>query len=79
MKIYVALWLATSCPGGWLSGLIPNAVKPLICAQEQAFRLYDPARRKEAEAHVRATPGASLHACRGSECRRLSRWVQVFE
>ena len=28
---YVAAWLTWQCPGGILSGYVPNKLKPLIC------------------------------------------------
>lgn len=77
--IYVVAALAVNCPGGIFGRLIPRPLQPLLCETRREYTAYDPARRQEAEEHVRrAGPGATLEACRpGRGCQRLEEWTTI--
>ncbi len=77
MSSYLVLWIAFSCPGGLLSGLIPAAARPYSCAR--APRAEISPREHDAHRRVRELgPGARLLACKGIRCseRRVT-WEQV--
>ncbi len=81
MIAYAVVWTALACPGGWASGFIPPALKPIVCDSVRTFQLYDPARLKEAKVQIWTLgPGSELQACRGvDKCRTISKWVVKFE
>ena len=68
MTFYIAAALAWACPGGWLSGLIPAAARPLVCQAKPQIELLD--RLPAAEARIRVLgPGSRLLACHGFRCK----------
>lgn len=76
MKFLMVLWLGWSCPGGWLSGLVPAAARPVLCRPVAEYERFDPARRAQAHARVREQGGsARLFSCDAARCREVSvRW-----
>lgn len=76
MIYFLVTWIAWTCPGGILGGLVPAPVRPLACRAEPRFELYDPARRGRAQARVRELgPGAEMRRCRGLRCSdNLAQW-----
>ena len=79
MTWYLVLSIGLSCPGGLLSGLIPQAVRPFVCAREPREEIIP----READAHKRVRelgPGVQLRACKGLRCRNVPvTWSQVAE
>lgn len=84
MTLYVLSWPAFVCAGA-LSVLgfkvplltLPEALRPALaavgaCRVQASFELYDPARRPQAEARVRALgPSATLSRCDPWRCREI--------
>ncbi len=77
MTWYLVLSIGLSCPGGMLSGFIPQAIRPYVCTREPRAEIIP----READAHARVRqigPGARLMACRGLRCRDVRvEWSQV--
>lgn len=69
MTWYLLTWLAWTCPGGPLGGLVPAPARPLVCRAEPRLELYDPARLERAKARTRELGcSAQLRRCRGLVC-----------
>lgn len=81
MTYWLILHLTYACPGGWLGGAIPAAVRPYVCSQRPAHEFAG--HRAEAVRRVRELgPGARtrLYWCRGLRCwERAVRWVPTLE
>ena len=81
MSYYLVAWIAFSCPGGLLSGLIPGAARPLVCSREARVELIP--RKADAERKVRELgPGAAsrLWWCRGLKCSDVKvSWESVVK
>jgi len=58
MTWFLVSFLAYNCPGGWFGGLVPEAVRPLVCKPEIRTEPYD--RLWRAQARVKALGPAAL-------------------
>lgn len=70
MTFYLVAFIAYTCPGGWLSGLVPAAARPFVCRQEirvEAMDRLDRARSKVVE----QGQGTTLVECRGLRCTTM--------
>lgn len=38
---FLVTWLSWNCPGGWFSGLVPEAARPLACTPVVKKEAYD--------------------------------------
>ena len=81
MTVWIVVWLALSCPGGWLKGLIPGNLKPLICHSAPAFQLYKDKEKALLKLKEQGA-GSSIFMCRESrdniECLPIPvRWEPV--
>lgn len=80
MKFLLVIWTAWACPGGhWFTPAWPAKLRPLICAPQARYELYDPARAATARARVASLGAdAALYTCRGLRCRGpISDWNTV--
>lgn len=68
MTWYLVAWISWTCPGGFLSGLWPAAVRPMLCQPKPESRVVSGPR----EARGLVAPGARLYQCGGLKCRELS-------
>ena len=79
MTWFLVTWITWSCPGGLLSGLVPAAARPLVCAPEVKREPYDKLAR--AQDRVRAIgPGAaaSIDQVRGLRLKSQDvTWTQT--
>ena len=76
MSFFFVAWLSFNCPGGFLSGLVPAAVRPFACAPEVKLERFDPAQYPQAQSLVRvAGPTARIYRCDARRCREIgTRW-----
>ena len=80
MKMYVVMWTVFNCPGGWFGGMIPKALKPLVCESKPAYEFYDPAQLDIAHSRIiELGQGSDLHKCIGKKCRSIVKWLPFFE
>ena len=71
MTFWIVATISWACPGGWLSGLVPEALRPLVCKQQAQTEVFD--RLSRARDRVRdAGPTSRLTACRGLRCKDAS-------
>ena len=62
MQWFLVSWMALSCPGGALKGMIPKTLRPLVCDSIPASKLY--ASEMEALDKLREQgPTSSLQIC----------------
>lgn len=64
---FLVIYFSYTCPGGFLSGLWPAAVKPIVCKATPDYYMISSlelARKKIRE----KGPGARLLGCRGLRC-----------
>lgn len=76
MTWILVAWLGYSCPGGWLSGLVPLPVRPLVCAPAIELERFDPAQGERARARVlEQGQTARIFRCDPRRCREIPvRW-----
>ena len=76
---FLVSWLSWSCPGGWFSGAIPQAVRPFVCKPEIKRESYD--RLQRAQDRVRQLgPDATASLDQVTGLRLKSQdviWTQV--
>ena len=51
MRLFLVLWVDWACPGGWLAGLVPQAVRPVLCAPRPRVEAFE--HRARAEGRIR--------------------------
>lgn len=58
MSYFTVLWLSFACPGGWFSGMVPEAARPYVCRVQPETDVYGS--REEAERKLMSL-GPSAH------------------
>ena len=79
MTWYLVLSIGLACPGGWFSGLVPQAVRPYICAKKPHADIFP--RNTDAYKRLRELgPDTLLLECRGLKCQEVEvKWRQVVD
>ena len=69
MTYYLLTYLAFSCPG-FIGGVIPDTIKPMVCMQTSEAELIPSKKEawKKAEALTLAGRSPRLYWCRGLKC-----------
>jgi len=75
MIFYLVAYIAWVCPGGWLSGFVPDAIRPIACQGTGQVEQFD--RLEKAKDRVRELGrGSRLISCRGFRCKEVPvTWV----
>ena len=82
MTFWIVSWMALSCPGGVLKGLIPTALRPIVCDSTPTSKTYES--EQEMLAKLRELgPKATAQACLKSQiaiCNTVHiSWEPVIE